>query len=113
METQTFWYRFEEVSYSAGLDEWEQPLGPSEVKVHLRQFPVTIQTPKGVWIDAWNGPRFVLRDARKRYACPTKEEARVSFIARKKAQIRIYNARIRTAKLALNIINDRHLEITE
>ena len=112
METQTFWYRFEEVGYATGLDEWGEPCGPSDVEVHLRKFLVLRETPKGVWLDAWRGPRFVLRDARKRYACPTKEEARVSFIARKKAQIRIYNARIHTAELALNFINDRQLENT-
>ncbi len=51
-------------------------------------------TPCGVQLD-W-GPdetRFVLESAHKRFACPTIEEARVSFLARKKKQLRIYEHR--------------------
>lgn len=62
---------------------------------HVRcfSFPVLKHTPKGVQLNVWGKRRFVLRDARKRYACPTVEEAKESFMARKRRQYRIYRTR--------------------
>ena len=89
-------YRFED--YLCG-DEYSV-----EVKVHLREFEVLRTTPCGAWIEGQYGrKRFVLKDSRKRYAHPTVDEARESFIARKKRQLSIYQARARTAERALEI----------
>lgn len=69
------WYRYHETWYEySGVRVWEQKL------------EVLKETPKGVWLDDWGNRRFVLRDARKRYACPTRQEALESFIARKRRQ---------------------------
>jgi acetolactate synthase regulatory subunit len=42
--------------------------------------------------------RFVRFDARKRYACPTKREALVSFVARKNRQVSILSSQIERAR---------------
>jgi hypothetical protein len=47
--------------------------------------------------------RFVLDGARKRFAYPTVDEALVSFIARKKAQVRILSNKHDTAKMQLSV----------
>jgi hypothetical protein len=102
--TEHFWFRYEDVRYAAPVDEWGDSYGIGHLEVKLRKFPVLKHTPKGAWINGWRGRRFVLRDARKRYACPTLEEAKESFIARKKRQAGIYRARLRDAEEAIKLI---------
>jgi hypothetical protein len=103
------WYRYEDVRYASSLDEFDNPIGEGRLEVKLREFAVFKHTPKGVWI-GWSGPeKFVLRESRKRYACPTIEEAKESFIARKKRQAGIYRARLRDAEKALAIIQGKVL----
>lgn len=90
------WYRHEEIYTAPPVDEWERNIGEGGVTIHLRKFKVIKHTPKGVWLILYNDQevqRFVLRDAHKRYACPTLEEAQVSFLARKRRQLTIYEAR--------------------
>jgi hypothetical protein len=104
----TYWYRYDDIQYASPLDEYER-VGIGEIKVHLQEYRVVKETPKGVWLQQQSSfskfgdsdRRFVLKDARKRFACPTKEQAMESFEARKKAQIRIYTARIKRAEKAL------------
>jgi hypothetical protein len=96
------WYRIEDHLVSAGLDEFDNPLGPPRLQVSIRKFPVAKVTLKGVWLDrSFMGKRFVLFKSRKRYACATLELALESFQARKRKQIRIYRARVRHAEEAL------------
>ena len=85
------WYRYEDISTEAG------------VSVFLREYYVRKTTRCGVWIESEFGyrRRFVLRSAKKRYACPTKAEALDSFIARKKRQKAILSARLEIATKAL------------
>jgi hypothetical protein len=96
------WYRFEDYMESAGVDEWENSLGPGTVQVRCREFRAIRHTPKGVWLDIGYVPnRFVLKSATKQYACPTREDALRSFVARKTRQASIYRARVRRAEIAL------------
>lgn len=103
------YYRYEDVVYSPGTDEWgDRYPGPGDVRVHLREYRVLKRTPCGVWLDApsrWSDRRFVRRDATKQFALPTIEEARVSFLARKKAQARIYTARLHRAEQAIRAMS--------
>lgn len=100
------WYRFEDRRY-ANLDDDDFVV--SQLAVELKELRVKKVTPKGVKLVAaccWNRDwdidlRFVLLDAKKRYAHPTKELALKSFVARKEAQVRIYQSRISDAKTAL------------
>jgi len=102
------WYRYEDKTYAAPLDEFDKPIGSPRLEVLLRSYQVMKHTTHGVWLSEsgitfW---RFVLHNARKRFACPTIEEAKTSFIARKTKQARIYRARAQRAEEALAIINN-------
>lgn len=95
-------YRYEDVQYSAGVDEYGNTIntdGP--IRIQLYKFNIIKRTPKGVWISLNHNKRFVLNNSRKHFACATIEEAKKSFLARKKAQLRIYRARIRRAEKAI------------
>lgn len=113
------WYRIEEKRYAASLDEFERPMGRGSLKLICYTYLVTKHTPKGVWLKAgmfsdtgsyaFGGkPRFVRREANKRFACPTRKEAYESFMARKKRQIRILAARLCDAEEALAKAQKEH-----
>ncbi len=97
------WFRFEDY-VTCPLDGWGEPCG-REIQVWLRRYPVLKRTPKGAWLDIFGRRRFVLVSARKRYASPTIEEARESFLARKAAQRRILLARLRDVDAAVEKIS--------
>lgn len=73
-------------------------------RVHLAWYTFTVlrTTAKGVWISTPHmnrlGRKFILNDARKRYAYPTKELALESFIARKARQISILQSQLDRAQ---------------
>lgn len=106
-----FWYRYEDRRY-ATLNEWGDVAGTYS-QVEESVFVVVKTTLKGVWLQHAllhsSGlaltfgckPRFVLRDARKRYACPTKAEALASFLARKQRQAQILSTQLRDVKAAI------------
>lgn len=82
--------------------------------VTMLEFDVVKETPRGVWLEMYGTKRFCLKNARKRYACPTQVEAKESFIARKKRQIKILTKQLEHAKLALEMIEEPPLrELTE
>ncbi len=103
-ESESHWYRYRECSMiSSSYDmngEWvrDHHLG---TRVELDTYRVIRATPKGVWLDSRMGERFVLRGSRKQYACPTKEAALASFMARKRRQIRILEGQLQRAREAL------------
>jgi hypothetical protein len=70
------WYRYDD-------SRWFD----SRPSVHLRVFRVARETPKGVWLAEYGFEKFVLNDARKRFAYPTIELARESFLIRKRRQL--------------------------
>lgn len=105
-QTSELYYRFEDhLEGSGGYDihgEWEP--GPSRTIVKLYSFEVRRHTPKGVWIwdNHQNGAeRFICHTWTKRFALPSIEEAKLSFIKRKERQAGIYEARARTAREAI------------
>lgn len=97
-------YRFEDIKYAAPLDEYDRPIGEGELRVHLREYQVVRETPKGTWIKGPIGEKFVRKKATKHFACPTIEEARESFIARKKRQALIHQTRVNRALKAIEIV---------
>lgn len=103
----TVWYRYEEKVYAPPLDEFERPCGTGRVELVRLEYPVVKVTPKGVRL-AW-GQSFVRRDARKRFACPTDEEARESYRARKAKQIRILRRQIAQAEEGLRLLEKREV----
>jgi hypothetical protein len=100
VHTDDVFYRFEDHMRSGGCDEYDNPY-PSVLQVYLHSYRVLKYTPKGAWIATLMGKRFVLLTARKRWACPTIDEARDSFNARKNKQIQIYSGRVVRAQRAI------------
>lgn len=99
-----FLYRYVDRIVSAGVDEFDNPLGPGKVEIYLRKLPVLKHTPKGTWIDDYGRKRFVLSQARKKYAALTIDAAQESFIKRKEAQRRIYLTRASQAAVAIEVM---------
>ena len=79
--------------------------------VLLRHYWVRKTTPAGVWIDMGGGTwkdgkwkphlKFVNLGSRKRFACPTEEEAKESFFARKDRQLGILRAQAKNVEQAV------------
>ena len=93
-------YRYQEQTYSLGVNQFDDPLPGYTLSVNLYSYPIIRKTPKGVWIDDYGKERFILLSAKKKFACQTKKEALESFIARKTQQIRILSNQLDQAKLA-------------
>jgi hypothetical protein len=77
------------------------------VRVHENVFYLVKETPCGYWIrHSWdvNGEykKWMKKGAVRQFACETKEQAMVSFKARKARQISILNAQLQRAHSALN-----------
>lgn len=104
MESFGVYYRLHNALVSSGVDEFDNSLGPGYVHVYVYKFDVLKITPKGVWINDYGRRRFVLNSARKKYACPTFEEAKESFRARKQRQLRILRGQITHIESALQKI---------
>lgn len=88
------WWRIEAKSYSVVIDADREEYGSTPPRLEAMWFEVIKTTPKGVWL----ADRFCLRDARKRFACPTLHEAIESFVARKDRQIRILSNQLASAQ---------------
>lgn len=108
-----FLYRFKEIYYNRGLDQFDNPLPGSYIELNIEKYEIIKKTKKGVWIYTGdvlggikcfcNSKRFVLLSGKKRFAYPTKKEALESFKARKNRQIEILSHRLGNAKSALNL----------
>ena len=85
------YYRYNSVLYSE-----------SRIYIFETEYAVLSHTPKGVWIEEYPGKkRFVLKNAKKKFACATQKEALESFRARKRRQIKILEHQLKIAKAAL------------
>lgn len=102
VEPAVYYYRFDDVRYSNGVDQFDNPLPGYTLKVELLKTRVHHFTPKGARLE--NGV-FVLNSATKRYAYETVDLAKESFIARKKRLIQIHQSRINQAEQALKLID--------
>ena len=82
-------YRYHDTLYTTGT------------KVHLYEYNVVAETPKGYWIGMFGAKdKWVSKTCKKRFAYPTKDEAWDSFQARKTRQIEILEHQITRAKIA-------------
>jgi uncharacterized protein YwgA len=90
-------YRYETNRYSDYSDE-----------LSLHTYKIVKETKCGYWIrlyDGFNDKRWVSKTTTKRFAHATKNEALVSFMYRKKRQIKILKARLADAEKSLAIAN--------
>jgi hypothetical protein len=90
-------WRCEAQSYSVCIDPDADRYGSTPPRLEMRWYQVDRGTPKGAWI----GDKLVRLYARKRWACPTEEEALESFIARRQRQIKIVSKQLRRAEAEL------------
>jgi hypothetical protein len=77
--------------------------------VGLQAFCVAKETPCGVWLDVYCVRRFVLRESRKRFACPTEAEALESYVARKQSQVKILKSQLELAERRLSEAKNGHV----
>lgn len=96
------WYRFQDYYYSTTIDPEREIYGSRQL-FEMRTMTVSALTPKGVWLGYFAGSKskFILLSARRKSYHPTQALALESFIARKKAQVRIYKTRLLDARAAL------------
>lgn len=73
--------------------------------IHLQECPVVKTTRCGVWVKEYDGhcaeKKFICNTWAKRYAYPTIEEAKQSFIRRKQRQVAILGSQLKYAKEAI------------
>ena len=74
--------------------------------IQLFRYEVLRHTQKGAWVNDMGTKRFVLDGAHKRFAVPTIEEARTSFIARKRRQTVILQSQLAGARAALKCMEE-------
>lgn len=94
-------YRYQDIQYAPPVDEFDHVCGEGRLEVKLYSFPILSRTEKGAWINAAGEKRFVKLTARKRFALPTIEEARESFLARKRRQATILSRKLVRVNAAL------------
>ena len=87
-KTVEYWYRFD-ARVRRDYDRIKN------VTITLYRFAVVRHTLRGVWLDyGFEKDKFVLVNSRKRFACPTLDEAKESFLARKRIQLNILEEQI-------------------
>ena len=104
------WYRledYEDTNVQGVLlsmnDSWLR--GGPAIRLFFRTFGVVRHTPKGVWLNEYGVQRFVLKDARKRYAYPTKELALESYRKRRESYIKRLKNYLHRAEGGLAVAN--------
>jgi hypothetical protein len=96
-------YRYEDIKTSTGWDDDYSSVDNWKVTIHLREYPVLRVTRTGGWIRrGWNTERFVGATGRKRFAYPTKEEAWISFLIRKRRRVEHLESQLRYARAAFS-----------
>lgn len=103
-------FRYESMQWAPPVDERGNPDGAGSIEVIEHVFRVTRKTPKGVWIenlesDFFHFRRFVRNEGKKRFAYPTREEAREGFRRRKARQISILKKQLQAAEVARELID--------
>lgn len=95
-------YRYHNTLTSSGVDEFDEPVGPGFESVWFSTYEVCSVTPKGARIMGWFGPddgiaakgsRPVMDHYTNKFAYPSKGEALLGFIARKKREQAIMSRR--------------------
>ena len=73
----------------------------------FKKYAIIKETKCGVWIcETYGKKRFINVNAKKQWACLTKELAIESFISRKNRQISILNSQLEQAKEHLKLAKD-------
>lgn len=103
-EGQDVLWRIDDRVYSVVLDAESERYGTSDPHIEAQWFPVVKRTKRGAWINVWGSRKFVRVDARKRWACPSLDEAVASFLARKRRQEAIHLSVARRARFCIDAL---------
>lgn len=108
------YFRVEEVVCAASITgDGDIIPGSGSVVLRARPYRILKVTPRGVRIDDYQNRatpgRVLLRDWTKQWASPTIDEAVKHFIARKRRQISIYEARIRNWEEAVRLAENEQI----
>lgn len=114
-EDGTYWFRARGEVQTRSYDPYDERFFniTPRITVRMDAFEVLRTTPKGVWLDvptAWHADerrRFVRREARKRWACPTRAEAIESLRARNSRRRTILSNQLKHAELLGKYLEDR------
>lgn len=92
-------YRYEAKRYSIIIDPDMEIFATSHPRLELIEFPISHETPKGVWL-GWNGQKWkwVSNTSKKRYAHKAPEDAFEAYVIRKKRFVEHSRVRLRRAK---------------
>ncbi len=110
-------YRYTTVEYaSMGIDgEYTSSTIPNPTLI-LHEYFLHKETPKGYWIGIglFGGiigePFWVSKNAKKRYAYPTKEEAMTNYIKRTERRIKILKRQLWSCEISLDIAKQKNSE---
>lgn len=95
-----------ETLYRAEINVYQSGYGMRPyARVTMSGYRVVKETPCGVWIDVYGSRRFVNLKLFRKWAWPTKEEAMVSLLARKRRQRLLLREQLARVEFAV-----RHLE---
>jgi hypothetical protein len=99
-------YRYE-AKYTASMDEFDN-FSRSLPTLELTEFNLIKETPKSYriayeWDQDARHTKVMRKNARKKFACLTKEDAAKSFLLRKRRQVNILSERLNCAKMELNL----------
>lgn len=110
-------YRYEIVQYATHDFDGEliSPKFPNP-KLEINEYNLIKETEKGYWIGSgclnstlWK--KWILKQSKKRFAYPTKEEALINFIKRTEKRIDILENQILFCKLGLNLAKEKQNKI--
>jgi hypothetical protein len=76
-----------------------------------QEYDIIKTTPCGVWIRVGPDKKFVLSDSHKRFAYPTLEEAKESFIARKRKYLQILEGKTYEARQDIEVAQQQGVKI--
>jgi hypothetical protein len=90
------------------LDAEREIFGTSRASLHLEEWLVTKETPKGCWVGYHQGHKFrwVSNTSKKRFAHPTKQEALNAYKQRKISFVKHSKARLNRALEDLSLVDD-------
>lgn len=90
------------IFYRAQKICFEEELSLDAINFHYSEYRVIKETPKGYWLYiSYNKKRFMVKNAKARFAAPSKEAALSDFLHRARRSIAIQTFYINFTKLAI------------
>lgn len=115
LESTDVWWEAEAVRYAefVPLGDYARPAG-SRLEIHLRPYVVAAYTPKGVRLRGPFGSEFfVLGEAVKQRAVPTKALALADLVSRKRLHVHFARLRLGLAEQQLSAAEEALSEVME